>query len=63
MRTFEPCCDRAKNSWDIAVSQRVCGDDVLRASYQMSSKLLGLEWSRDSKLNGTFKTRFRHLSS
>ncbi|XP_010254902.1 PREDICTED: outer envelope pore protein 24A, chloroplastic-like [Nelumbo nucifera] len=55
VRTFEPCYDLTKNSWDFAVSQRVYGEDVFRASYQTSSKLLGLEWSRDSKLNGTFK--------
>nr|DAD40680.1 TPA_asm: hypothetical protein HUJ06_015003 [Nelumbo nucifera] len=57
VRTFEPCYDLTKNSWDFAVSQRVYGEDVFRASYQTSSKLLGLEWSRDSKLNGTFKVK------
>ncbi|KAF8409936.1 hypothetical protein HHK36_002455 [Tetracentron sinense] len=54
-RTFEPCYDLAKNSWDFAVSQRIFDDDVFRASYQTSSKDLGLEWSRNSKLNGSFK--------
>lgn len=53
--TFEPSYDLAKNSWDFAVSRRVYGDDVFRASYQTSSKLLGLEWSRNSKVNGSFK--------
>ncbi|PRQ27012.1 outer envelope pore protein 24, chloroplastic [Rosa rugosa] len=53
--TFEPSYDVAKNSWDFAVSRRVYGDDVFRASYQTSSKLLGLEWSRNSKVNGSFK--------
>ncbi|KAK9271239.1 hypothetical protein L1049_026829 [Liquidambar formosana] len=53
--TFEPCYDVVKNSWDFAVSQRVYGDDVFRASYQTSSKALGLEWSRNSMLNGAFK--------
>ncbi|XP_027356456.1 outer envelope pore protein 24, chloroplastic-like isoform X1 [Abrus precatorius] len=52
---FEPCYDMAKNSWDFAFSRRLCGDDLLRASYQTSSKMLGLEWSRNSKLNGCFK--------
>ncbi|KAF6149751.1 hypothetical protein GIB67_017484 [Kingdonia uniflora] len=55
VRTFEPCYDFAKDSWDFAVSQRVYGEDVFRASYQTSSKVLGLDWSRDSKINGTFK--------
>ncbi|XP_050365097.1 outer envelope pore protein 24, chloroplastic [Argentina anserina] len=53
--TFEPSYDLAKNSWDFAVSRRVYGDDVFRASYQTSSKHLGLEWSRNSKMNGSFK--------
>ncbi|CAK9142827.1 unnamed protein product [Ilex paraguariensis] len=53
--TFEQGYDTAKKSWDFAVSQRIHGDDVLRASYQTSSKVLGIEWSRNSKLNGTFK--------
>ncbi|KAK7351698.1 hypothetical protein VNO77_11323 [Canavalia gladiata] len=52
---FEPCYDMAKNSWDFAVSRRVYGDDSLRASFQTSSKILGLDWSRNSKLNGCFK--------
>ncbi|XP_031251998.1 outer envelope pore protein 24A, chloroplastic-like [Pistacia vera] len=53
--TFEPCYDLAKNSWDFAVSRKVYGDDVFKASYQTSSKALALEWSRNSKLNGNFK--------
>ncbi|KAJ4965441.1 hypothetical protein NE237_017290 [Protea cynaroides] len=53
--TFEPCYDFAKNSWDLAVSQRVFGDDVLKASYQTSSKVLGLDWFKESKSNGSFK--------
>ncbi|XP_028794489.1 outer envelope pore protein 24, chloroplastic [Neltuma alba] len=53
--TFEPSYDLAKNSWDFAVSRRVYGDDSLKASYQTSSKLLGLEWSRNSKQSGCFK--------
>ena len=55
MTTFEPVYDFAKNSWDFAVSRRVYGDDSLKASYQSSSKILGLEWSRNSKHNGCFK--------
>lgn len=53
--TFEPCYDLAKNSWDFAVARKVYGEDVLRASYQTSSQVLGLEWSRNSKQIGSFK--------
>ncbi|KAF9669737.1 hypothetical protein SADUNF_Sadunf14G0138300 [Salix dunnii] len=55
LTTFEPCYDLAKNSWNFAVSRKVYGDDVFRAMYQTSSKTLGLEWLRNSKLNGNFK--------
>ncbi|CAN1163657.1 Outer envelope pore protein 24B, chloroplastic [Linum perenne] len=55
LTTFEPTYDLAKNTWDFAVSRRVYQDDVCRATYQTSSKLLGLEWSRNSKFNGKFK--------
>ncbi|XP_043714104.1 outer envelope pore protein 24A, chloroplastic [Telopea speciosissima] len=55
IRTFEQCYDFAKNSWDFTLSQRVYGDDVFRASYQTSDKVMGLEWWRDSKSNGSFK--------
>lgn len=57
--TFEPCYDLAKNSWDFAVSRKVYADDVFRATYQTSSKALGLEWSRNSKFNGSFKVNTR----
>lgn len=57
LTTFEQCYDLAQNSWDFAVSRKVYGDDVFRASYQTSSKALGLEWSRNSKINGNFKVK------
>ncbi|KAL6993610.1 Outer envelope pore protein 24A, chloroplastic [Sarracenia purpurea var. burkii] len=53
--TFEPSYDFAKNSWDFAVSQRLSDDDAVRTVYQTSSKVLGLEWLRNSLFNGTFK--------
>ncbi|TMW97655.1 hypothetical protein EJD97_005193 [Solanum chilense] len=53
--TFEPIYDTAKNAWDFMVSRKVYGDDVFKATYQTTSKNLGLEWSRSSKLNGSFK--------
>lgn len=52
---FEPVYDVGKNTWDFAVSRRVLDDDVIKASYQTASSNLGLEWSRDSKVNGSFK--------
>ncbi|KAK6115365.1 hypothetical protein DH2020_007634 [Rehmannia glutinosa] len=55
LTTFEPSYDLGKNAWDFAVSRKVYGDDVFRATYQTSSKNLGLEWSRSSKQNGSFK--------
>lgn len=55
LTTFEPCYDFAKNSWDFAVSQRVDDGDVLRASYQTSSRVLGLDWLKSSMSNGSFK--------
>ncbi|KAI4339880.1 hypothetical protein MLD38_024770 [Melastoma candidum] len=53
--TFEPSYDVSKNVWDFAVSRKVYGDDVLKATYHTSSKVLGLEWSRNSAFNGCFK--------
>ncbi|TKY57729.1 Outer envelope pore protein 24 [Spatholobus suberectus] len=55
LTTFEPAYDVAKNAWDFAVSRRVYGDDTLKASYQTSSKVLGVEWSRNSKHTAGFK--------
>ncbi|KAJ6401637.1 hypothetical protein OIU84_016941 [Salix udensis] len=55
LTTFEPCYDFAKKSWIFAASRKVYGDAVFRAMYQTSSKNLGLEWSRNPKLNGNFK--------
>ncbi|MED6119082.1 Outer envelope pore protein 24, chloroplastic [Stylosanthes scabra] len=55
LTTFEPVYDVAKNSWDFAVSRRVYGDDSFRGYYQTSTKMLGLEWSRNSKQTGCFK--------
>ncbi|KAG8492077.1 hypothetical protein CXB51_015732 [Gossypium anomalum] len=52
--TFEQCYDWAKMAWDFAISRRVY-DDVFKATYQTSNSDLALEWSRNSKFNGTFK--------
>ncbi|XP_059294800.1 outer envelope pore protein 24, chloroplastic-like [Lycium ferocissimum] len=45
LTAFEPNYDFAKNSWEVAVSKRVFKENVVKASYQSSSKVLGLEWS------------------
>lgn len=55
--TFEPSYDLGKNAWDFAVSRRVYDDDLFRATYQASAKNLGLEWTRTSKQNGSFKVK------
>ncbi|KAF8024346.1 hypothetical protein BT93_F1513 [Corymbia citriodora subsp. variegata] len=55
LTTFEPSYDLSKNSWDFAVARKVYGDDVLKATYQTSSKALGLDWLRNSKSSGCFK--------
>ncbi|KAE8674818.1 Outer envelope pore protein 24 [Hibiscus syriacus] len=52
--TLEPCYDFGKNAWDFAISRRLY-DDVFKATYLTLSKDLALEWSRNSKFNGTFK--------
>ncbi|CAH2035756.1 unnamed protein product [Thlaspi arvense] len=53
--TFEPCYDLAKDSWDFAVSRRFYDSDTVKGTYQTSSKMLGLEWSWNSKSRGAFK--------
>lgn len=57
IRTVEQCYDVSENSWDFAVSQRVYGNDVAKASFRTSSKVLGLEWSRASPFSGSFKVK------
>ncbi|KAK7310443.1 hypothetical protein RJT34_07978 [Clitoria ternatea] len=41
LTTFEPSQDVAKNSWDFVVSMRVYGDDLLKTTYETSTKVLG----------------------
>lgn len=55
LTTVEPGYDFGKNAWDFAVSRRLYANDVFRASYQSSNKVLGLDWTRNSGLNGSFK--------
>ena len=58
--TFEPSYDVAKNSWDFSVSRKVYGDDVLKGTYQTTTKALGLEWTRNLKSSGNFKVSDCH---
>ncbi|CAI9262031.1 unnamed protein product [Lactuca saligna] len=53
--TIEPCYDFAENSWDVAVSRRVDDDSVVRASYQSSTRVLGLDLTRNSSNNRSIK--------
>lgn len=55
---FEQCYDFSKNAWDFAVSRKFEGGDSAKATYQTSAKLLGVEWNRDSQINGSFKVSF-----
>lgn len=55
LTTFEQSYDFASDSYDFAVSQKVYGDNLLKASYQTSSKVLALDWSRSSKSTGSYK--------
>ncbi|XP_059285805.1 outer envelope pore protein 24, chloroplastic-like [Lycium ferocissimum] len=55
LTTLEPSYDTKNKSWDLAVSRKVYGDHVCKATYQMKSNVLGLEWSSTSKLDGSFK--------
>ncbi|GMI89739.1 hypothetical protein like AT5G42960 [Hibiscus trionum] len=52
--TYEPCYDLGKNAWDFSVSRREF-EDVFKATYQSWTRDFALEWSRNSKFNGTFK--------
>lgn len=54
LTTFEPSYDTQEDSWDFAVSH---GKDVCSATYKTSSKNLGLQWSRSSKLGASFKVQ------
>ncbi|KAL5218470.1 hypothetical protein ABZP36_019154 [Zizania latifolia] len=55
LTTIEPSFDTAKNAWDFAVSRKFQGGDAIKGTYHASTKLLGLEWTRDSKIGGSFK--------
>lgn len=40
---------------EIAVSRKIAGNDVVSARYQSYSKVLGLDWKRNTSSSGSFK--------
>ncbi|KAJ4840829.1 hypothetical protein Tsubulata_033463 [Turnera subulata] len=52
---IEPSYCLEKKSWNVAVSQRIRDDDAVRATYEASSKVLGVEWSSNSTNRGAYK--------
>nr|ABK22752.1 unknown [Picea sitchensis] len=52
--TFEPSYDFSNNSWNFSM-QKAYGEDSLKTSYETSKNTLGVEWTRDSKVAGSFK--------
>jgi hypothetical protein len=69
LTTIEPLFDTNKNAWEFAVSRKFQGGDAIKGTYHASTKLLGLEWTRDSKAGASFKVCFlllicfRHAAS
>ncbi|CAL4920199.1 unnamed protein product [Urochloa decumbens] len=54
LTTIEPLFDTNNNAWEFAVSKKFQGGDAVKGTYHASTKLLGLEWTRDSKVATTF---------
>ncbi|KAL6638296.1 hypothetical protein ACP70R_025868 [Stipagrostis hirtigluma subsp. patula] len=55
LTTIEPVFDTNKNAWEFAVTKKFEGGVAVKGTYHASTKLLGLEWTRDSKSGGSFK--------
>ncbi|URD76408.1 hypothetical protein MUK42_08200 [Musa troglodytarum] len=55
------CKDVSKNAWDFALTRKFEGGDSLKATYQTTTKNLGLEWNRDSK-DSSFKVIYDQLT-
>lgn len=53
--TLEPCYDIGINAWELAISQRIDDSDVIRASYHTSTRVLGLDYLKNSFHDGSFK--------
>ncbi|MCO5574255.1 hypothetical protein L7F22_028037 [Adiantum nelumboides] len=53
--TLEPSYDFHSESWSFAAFQKFADQNTLKASYETSKKLVGLEWTRESKETGFFK--------
>ncbi|PPD99374.1 hypothetical protein GOBAR_DD03605 [Gossypium barbadense] len=57
--------DLEKKSWDLAVSRRILGGDLIKANYETLSQVLGVEWSCSSLVNedGRVKVTFQKLTT
>ncbi|ONM11685.1 Outer envelope pore protein 24A chloroplastic [Zea mays] len=55
LTTIEPLFDTNKNAWEFAVTRKLAGGDAVKGTYAATTKLLGLEWSRDSIAGGSLK--------
>lgn len=53
--TVEPGFDFNTNAWNFSLSKKLFTGDNLKASYDSSNTVLGLEWIRDDKYFGPFK--------
>ncbi|XWS68877.1 hypothetical protein CRYUN_Cryun04dG0131600 [Craigia yunnanensis] len=60
LKTFELCYDLAKKSWDLAVSRRVLGGDLIKATYEASNRVLGVEWSCSLLVNDNGRIKIHH---
>ncbi|TVU44223.1 hypothetical protein EJB05_03659 [Eragrostis curvula] len=55
LTTIEPVFDTKTNAWEFAVTRKFQGGDAVKGTYHASTKLLGLEWNKDSLAGGSFK--------
>lgn len=53
--TLEPSYDFHSNAWSFAASQKLAGENTLKATYETSKKMFDLEWTRECKETGFFK--------
>ena len=57
LTTIEPVFDTKTNAWEFAVTRKFQGGDAVKGTYHASTKLLGLEWTKEPKAGGSFKVR------
>ncbi|XP_010943185.1 outer envelope pore protein 24B, chloroplastic [Elaeis guineensis] len=51
----ETSYDFKSHAWDFVVTSRFQWGDAVKATYRTSTRVLGLEWARNSPATGTFK--------